>query len=81
MEEDNDDDDLSDRDVQSNVQNSTKSGGGVDTQSKTSTTAYTDKDSKIKKKKTQVKKRSIARNKKQPYNEGAEETKNWLAES
>jgi hypothetical protein len=79
MEEDNDDDDLSDRDVRSNVQNSTKSGG--DTQSKTSTTAYTDKDSKIKKKKTQVKKRSVARNKKQPYNEGAEETKNWLAES
>jgi hypothetical protein len=31
MEEDNDDDDLSDRDVRSNVQNSTKSGGAGDT--------------------------------------------------
>jgi len=40
MEEDNDDDDFSDRDIQSNIQNSTK----TDAQSKTSTTAYTEKD-------------------------------------
>ena len=39
------------------------------------------KDLKVKKKKSITKRKSIIRTKKQSYNEGAEETKNWLADS
>jgi hypothetical protein len=48
-------------------------------ESKASTASNTNqpKDFKIKRKKSSVKRKSVTRTKR-PYNEGAEETKNWL---
>jgi len=64
---------------------STNDNGNIknDTVSKTSTAALTEerKEIRVKRKRNLTKKKSFAKSKKAPYNEGAEETKNWLAES